>query len=195
MATLSEAQRLALRTFIQQIVGPTPNLELDGRFIPHIIDYNWEPQYVWFSPCGGAIVTIMLLFEAGNMHDGHYAALVCPRHLPINHCHIFRHLIHFFQCNCYASTHCYFLTPILPPQTRASIISYRALLERRQVTLLRRSERVRERVLYANLASSSEWGRLPPSEEQDESVVHYESETERTDPEPSSDESESSWEY
>lgn len=97
MASLSEAQRLALRTFVQQIVGPTPNLELDGRFIPHIIDYNWEPQYVWFSPCGGAIVTIMLLFEAGNMHDGRYAALVCPHHLPINHCHILRHLIHIFS--------------------------------------------------------------------------------------------------
>lgn len=42
---------------------------------------------------------------------------------------------------------------------------------------------MREQVLRENLESSSEWGRSLLSEDEDESVVHYESDTERTDPE------------
>lgn len=83
MSALSEAQQLALRTFVQRIVGPTPNLELDGRFIHHIIDYTYEPRYVWFAPCGGVIVTVMLLYQQGNDRDGRYVALVCTNPLPI----------------------------------------------------------------------------------------------------------------
>lgn len=83
MSSLSEAQRLALRTFVQRIVGPTPNLELDGRFIHHIIDYTYEPRYVWFAPCGGVIDTVMLLYEQATMHDGRYVALVRTRHFLI----------------------------------------------------------------------------------------------------------------
>lgn len=85
--------------------------------------------------------------------------------------------------------HRFFLTPALPPQVRARIASYRALLESRGVNLLRRSERVRGRILSANLASSSTWGRLPLGEEEDGSTIYYESETEHTDPESGSNES------
>lgn len=37
--------------------------------------------------------------------------------------------------------------------------------------------------LRVNLASSSDWGRLPTSEDEDETVVHYESDTVHTDSE------------
>lgn len=42
---------------------------------------------------------------------------------------------------------------------------------------------MREHILRENLESSSEWGRSLLSEDEDESAVHYESDTERTDPE------------
>lgn len=42
---------------------------------------------------------------------------------------------------------------------------------------------MREQVIHENLVSSSAWGRSLWPEDQDESVLHYESDTEHSDPE------------
>ena len=182
MPSLSESAQRALCSLIQRLVGPAPNLEHDRRFDTYILTHTYEPRYIWLSPCGGVIVTIMLLFDEGNTDDGRYVALV--RTKVFGSCILIcsQDISNVFQCNCAKYTHRFFLTQALPVQTLAKIHAYRASLEKASGTL-RHSGRIRERALRANISSSSHWGRLLPSEHEDGSVLHYESDTAYPDPE------------
>lgn len=77
MTSLLETQRQLLCSMVRRIVGPPPDLETDGSFIPEMSTNNHEPREVWIAPCWTAIITVKLLFAEGNARDGRYIALVC----------------------------------------------------------------------------------------------------------------------